>query len=249
MGLGARLDGVDRVVRAGRVSLGRSGVREGAHCAFDGRARIELGIDGEPMQEQPVAQCHESPRRRRGVGDADGDHDPFGPPLELASLPSQGFAQLGVVGEGMSDVPWGTADTPQDGSSLPSVPQRCRTSCSGGRRPTPHHWAGVAQVSWRRFPLGMSDGPEQVPGPSVHDHDYLDVCDLDVVGLIAQAADLRKLPIMHLSGHCRATRRTLVGRLRTRRLCRRVRSPGKRGARAWLMTPPSEARSAVQARW
>ena len=55
--------------------------------------------DGEPVQEQSVAECHEGPRRRHGVGDTDGDQDPLSPPLELASLPPQRFAKLRVVGE------------------------------------------------------------------------------------------------------------------------------------------------------
>ena len=58
-----------------------------------------FGVDGEPVQEQSVAECHEGPRRRHGVGDTDGDHDPLSPPLELASLPPQRLAKLRVAGE------------------------------------------------------------------------------------------------------------------------------------------------------
>jgi hypothetical protein len=36
---------------------------------------------------------------RRVDGDADRDHDPLGPPLELAALPAQRLAELGVSGE------------------------------------------------------------------------------------------------------------------------------------------------------
>lgn len=77
----------------------RSGQREGAHCAFEGGAQVKLGVDGEPVQEQSVGERHEGPGRRYGVGDADGGHDPLGPLLELASLSSQRFAELRVVGE------------------------------------------------------------------------------------------------------------------------------------------------------
>ena len=54
-------------------------------------------LDGEPVQEQSVAECHEGPGRRHGVGDADGDHNPLGPLLELAALPPQRLAKLRIV--------------------------------------------------------------------------------------------------------------------------------------------------------
>ena len=75
----------------------RSRLCEGAHRAFDGGAHVKIGVDGEPVQEQSVAERHEGPGRRHGVGDADGDHDPLGPPLELAALPPQRLAKLRVA--------------------------------------------------------------------------------------------------------------------------------------------------------
>jgi hypothetical protein len=77
----------------------RSGLCEGADRAFDGGAHVESGVDGEPVKEQSVGERHEGPGRRHGVGDADGDHDPLRPPLELAALPPQGLAKLRVAGE------------------------------------------------------------------------------------------------------------------------------------------------------
>ena len=87
------------------------------------------------MQEQPVAERHEGPRRRHGVGDTDGDDDRLGPPLELASLPPQRLAELRVVrrargrarsGRGCARRtarpaarPWRTG--PRSGSSTPVI--------------------------------------------------------------------------------------------------------------------------------
>jgi len=51
------------------------------------------------VKEQSVRERHEGPRRRHRVGDADCDHDPLSPLLELAALPPQRFAKLRVVGE------------------------------------------------------------------------------------------------------------------------------------------------------
>ena len=51
------------------------------------------------MQDQSVAERHKGPGRWHGIGDADRDHDPLGPPLELAALPPQRLAKLRVVGE------------------------------------------------------------------------------------------------------------------------------------------------------
>src|SRR3954447_5822240 len=77
----------------------RSRLCEGAHCAFDGGPHAKLGVDGEPMQEQSVAERHECPGRRHGVGDTDGGAHPLGPQLELAALPPQRLAKLRISGE------------------------------------------------------------------------------------------------------------------------------------------------------
>jgi hypothetical protein len=50
-------------------------------------------------RRRPSPERHQGPGRRYGVGDADGDHDPLGPPLELAALLPQRLAKLRIVGE------------------------------------------------------------------------------------------------------------------------------------------------------
>jgi len=77
----------------------RSGLREGAYCSFDGGAQVKVGIDGESVQEQSVAECHNGPGRRHRVDDTDGDHDPLSPPLELVALPPQRLAKLRIAGK------------------------------------------------------------------------------------------------------------------------------------------------------
>ena len=72
---------------------------ESADRAFDGGAHVKTGVDGEPVQEQSVAERHEGPGRWHGVGDAEGDHHLLSPPLELVTLSTQRLAELRIAGE------------------------------------------------------------------------------------------------------------------------------------------------------
>src|SRR6185437_1253379 len=73
--------------------------RERTHGALDDGAEGESGVDGESVEDQSVAECHECACGCHGVGDSRLGDELFGPALERESLPSQRFAEFGVCGE------------------------------------------------------------------------------------------------------------------------------------------------------